>query len=147
MRPGGRMRHVLKWVGALLCTTCLAAGVLGRFAVVKIGGWLELGGNHSGGCLTLYWPPYPRPRWVAFYYWPRDLEVWPICYVAEENLMETAGTLTVMIPLWIPFAIGVIPTVCLWWRDRRYPPGHCQTCGYNLTGNVSGRCPECGEAT
>ena len=29
----------------------------------------------------------------------------------------------------------------------KYPPGHCQKCGYNLTGNVSGRCPECGEAT
>jgi hypothetical protein len=26
----------------------------------------------------------------------------------------------------------------------RYPAGHCQQCGYNLTGNVSGRCPECG---
>lgn len=24
------------------------------------------------------------------------------------------------------------------------PPGHCLTCGYNLTGNISGRCPECG---
>jgi len=23
-------------------------------------------------------------------------------------------------------------------------PGHCRRCGYNLTGNVSGRCPECG---
>jgi predicted Zn-ribbon and HTH transcriptional regulator len=22
----------------------------------------------------------------------------------------------------------------------------CQKCGYDLTGNVSGRCPECGEA-
>jgi hypothetical protein len=28
---------------------------------------------------------------------------------------------------------------------RQYPPGFCQKCGYNLTGNVSGRCPECGE--
>ena len=28
----------------------------------------------------------------------------------------------------------------------RRPPGHCQTCGYDLTGNVSGVCPECGEA-
>ena len=25
-----------------------------------------------------------------------------------------------------------------------YPPGHCQKCGYDLTGNVSGVCPECG---
>jgi predicted Zn-ribbon and HTH transcriptional regulator len=24
--------------------------------------------------------------------------------------------------------------------------GMCAECGYNLTGNVSGRCPECGEA-
>jgi len=24
------------------------------------------------------------------------------------------------------------------------PPGHCRTCGYNLRGNVSGVCPECG---
>jgi hypothetical protein len=26
----------------------------------------------------------------------------------------------------------------------RYSPGHCQSCDYNLTGNVSGICPECG---
>jgi uncharacterized paraquat-inducible protein A len=24
------------------------------------------------------------------------------------------------------------------------PPGHCSKCGYDLTGNESGRCPECG---
>ena len=24
-------------------------------------------------------------------------------------------------------------------------PGHCRHCCYNLTGNVSGRCPECGK--
>ena len=27
-------------------------------------------------------------------------------------------------------------------RCRR--PGHCQSCGYNLKGNLSGVCPECG---
>ncbi len=27
---------------------------------------------------------------------------------------------------------------------RRFPAGHCRKCGYDLTGNVSGRCPECG---
>lgn len=30
-------------------------------------------------------------------------------------------------------------------RDHAYPPGTCRSCGYNLTGNVSGRCPECGQ--
>ena len=35
------------------------------------------------------------------------------------------------------------------WRQRRDPrllPGHCDSCGYDLTGNTSGRCPECGTA-
>ena len=52
-----------------------------------------------------------------------------------------------ILPCWIPFVVLAIPTALLWHRDRRaHPPGHCQTCGYHLTGNVSGRCPECGKA-
>ncbi len=32
-------------------------------------------------------------------------------------------------------------------HPSRYPHGHCQSCGYNLTGNLSGICPECGTPT
>lgn len=50
----------------------------------------------------------------------------------------------------IPFSflllVTAIPTAILYRRDRRHPPGHCQTCGYDLTGNESGICPECGTA-
>lgn len=54
----------------------------------------------------------------------------------------------VAIPLWMPLVALVIPTTALWWRDRRpIQPGRCGNCGYDLTGNVSGRCPECGEPT
>jgi hypothetical protein len=50
------------------------------------------------------------------------------------------------VPLWHPLRLAAVPTAVLWWRDRRrIPPGHCLKCGYNLTGNVSGVCPECGE--
>jgi len=52
----------------------------------------------------------------------------------------------IIIPLWIPFLMCTAPTALLFYRDRRrIPPGHCPTCGYNLTGNTSGKCPECGE--
>jgi hypothetical protein len=30
--------------------------------------------------------------------------------------------------------------------DPPASPGFCAACGYNLTGNVSGRCPECGRS-
>ena len=39
----------------------------------------------------------------------------------------------------------------LWWlyryhrRGARLDGGACDRCGYDLTGNVSGVCPECGE--
>ena len=52
----------------------------------------------------------------------------------------------VAVPLWMVLATAAIPTIWLGWRERGIPPGHCQTCGYNLTGNISGRCPECGTA-
>ena len=32
-------------------------------------------------------------------------------------------------------------------RRRRFAAHHCQSCGYNLTGNVSGVCSECGTPT
>jgi hypothetical protein len=48
-------------------------------------------------------------------------------------------------PIYVLFLIVAAPTVFLWLRHpRHYPPQYCQRCGYDLTGNVSGRCPECG---
>lgn len=52
----------------------------------------------------------------------------------------------VILPLWIPFLLIAVPTAFFLWPKRRIPPGHCQFCGYDLTGNVSGTCPECGSA-
>jgi hypothetical protein len=55
------------------------------------------------------------------------------------------GTL-VSVPLWMP--VGGLGLALLCVRrsvSRRALPHHC-LCGYDLTGNVSGRCPECGLA-
>jgi hypothetical protein len=51
------------------------------------------------------------------------------------------------LPLWLPLVLVALPTLVLWWLERRpYPAGRCQQCGYDLTVNESGRCPECGRA-
>ena len=71
-----------------------------------------------------------RNDWVA-------AERWPSKYVGT-------GMTAVTLPLWIPLALLAVPTAWLWLLDRRRPaPGKCR-CGYDLTGNTSGRCPECG---
>lgn len=64
---------------------------------------------------------------------------WPAVWASRLSGTDT------FIPFWIPLIVIVIPTAIFWWRDRPPRAGHCP-CGYNLTGNVSGTCPECGEA-
>ena len=54
------------------------------------------------------------------------------------------------VPFWLLLLLTAIPTAWLWHRDRRLLTcltGHllCRGCGYDLTGNTSGVCPECGE--
>ena len=49
------------------------------------------------------------------------------------------------LPLWFPPALfGVWTVVAALCNRRRLTVGCCQACGYDLTGNVSGTCPECG---
>lgn len=46
-------------------------------------------------------------------------------------------------PYWFVICVcSILPM--RWMMLRRVPPGHCARCGYNLTGNTSGVCPECG---
>ena len=42
---------------------------------------------------------------------------------------------------------GVVVALAVAATGRKPRPGHCRACGYDLTGNISGKCPECGEAT
>lgn len=140
MRGRSRRRRVLKWVGTTVCV--LIAGVFilsGRFHVYRwFGG--RLFAISSGTISTAYYySSYYEGsgqtwqfQWSYSYRWPRPWSVY------------LDSSWSVVLPLWLPFLAVAAPTAFLWWRDRRWPPGHCTTCGYDLTGNVSGRCPECG---
>lgn len=58
--------------------------------------------------------------------------------------LEGAGRILV-IPLWIPGTIAIGALIHLQRRERlRRRLGWCPSCDYDLTGNISGTCPECG---
>ena len=44
------------------------------------------------------------------------------------------------------YALTVTWMAMPWLRRSTGKTGHCQSCGYSLTGNTSGVCPECGTA-
>ena len=94
----------------------------------------------SIGCLELTNVSVSDARhgWLVFRHPKQGLVYWP-------RTVSAGWGRSIMIPLWLLIVPILIPTAVLWWRDRRPPPGHCQTCGYDLIGNVTGVCPECGE--
>lgn len=65
----------------------------------------------------------------------------------QSTRYTVPGTLT--IPAYLPMVLSALPLSLIvgfgpvrrWRRKRR---GLCEHCGYNLTGNESGVCPECG---
>ncbi len=68
-------------------------------------------------------------------------------YHGECNLVRTAVR-TAAAPIWTVLVVtGLYPASCPFFAGvRRYRRrrGLCVTCGYNLTGNESGVCSECG---
>jgi hypothetical protein len=78
---------------------------------------------------------------------PRDDVRWVNSPLPVYGTSGSPPARFVVVPLWLSLAAALVLTSVLWLADRRPAPGHCQHCGYDLTGNVSGRCPECGEAT
>ena len=84
-------------------------------------------------------PPLANVRgWFHIENYGRDMLWWP---VMEANAQYPL----LAIPFWLPFVVTAIVSVVSWRRLRAGLPNHCRKCDYDLTGNVSGVCPECGE--
>ena len=152
MARRSRVRRIAKWAGTCLSFLILAIWGLsyaeqGR-VFWAIGRCYVAIGN--GGVGLYWWLPDSTP--------PHHASNEDLAFVScQLELIAARGwrpTLErgtwgggVYSRLWMPTMLFAIPTAVLWIIDRRrIPPGHCRTCGYNLTGNLSGRCPECGSA-
>lgn len=68
---------------------------------------------------------------------PRSAQLWP-------RILTGWRQLYVEIPLWLLLFVCALPAAAIWIRGWQTNEPQCDRCGYNLTGNLSGRCPECG---
>ena len=137
-----RARKIGKWSGVVACVLI----VLAWNASVRFDGGYAFQRTYIGlanGCLVLdTWARGPS-GWINLGYrlMPNPTRWTPLFWTPRNR---ARGGCILWLPLWIPLLLTMIPTTFLCWRDNRRPPGHCASCGYNLTGNVSGVCPECG---
>ena len=156
MRPS-RLRRWLKWAGLIVSVLIAVAWAVSlpmdiAYYATK-GRYFEVG--LRGGLVRIAYCPMSTALTPVH---PGGWNVsrtdsckpnWKLYYGAKEGGLVRFGTRFSFwaLSLWLPFVFVATPTAFLFWRDRRYPRQCCQKCGYNLTGNVSGRCPECGEKT
>jgi hypothetical protein len=138
-----RARRVLKWTGTIICVLILPVWWLSSEGVwmYHFDTWCVA--TTDGSLWLEFGPPDPalgrgwRGFWVEGTLWLGQF--WPVVF------KDLRGNVDVVVPWCFLLALMAIPTALLWWLDRRrIPPGHCQKCSYDLTGNVSGICPECG---
>lgn len=141
MKRRPRTLRTIKWIGLVWCLLLLIAWL------VSLQFWIHYGTSRT--IYSLQWgglnirPIYgtPLPTGWAAYSAPRNWIIWP------RNTFIYRGWWPGFVPLWIAFFVFCVPTIVLWRLDRRrFPPGFCSRCGYDLTGNESGICPECGTA-
>ncbi len=134
--------RIAKWIGVMVCVVLVAGwGVSSkrRIHYTQSISTVELNRGVLAFLMTDFTPwgvqglhthsiqgnKFPQWPWVARY---------------QYGVWEASS------PIWVLLVAAALPAAFLFWRDSRYPPGHCQRCGYDLTGNVTGVCSECGRA-
>ncbi len=149
----GRLLNVLTIASLLLCLTSLAFWVRSYFVWDRfyLIGEVRLGTLHSltGRIRLAEFGTRADGPSVA---WQRDPDPSPLGWRAVRPLFQFAyasgvnpPTRLVDFPHWVVTATGAVMPVVRYRRRRRQPaPGLCTHCGYDLTGNASGACPECG---
>lgn len=100
-----------------------------------------------GAIIRLYFkvprPPLGRFIWWLLLYWIGVLVLWA-AFLACFWLVSPIVAAIIYQAFIIALFAGPVLTCAILDRGRHIPPpGECQ-CGYNLHGNVSGVCPECG---
>lgn len=150
MRLMVRIRRVIKFVGALTSACVLIVWLVSMcwtFSFADLVGSTEWGEqqlvvNVTRGAVYCSWRHNTHFLKYATVY--RHSETVPLNWLPTIRRRTLPG-FDLTLPLWIPLLVVALPIAWLFRRDRQcFSRYQCQHCGYNLTGNVSGTCPECG---
>jgi len=160
------IRRILSFASAISLLTCIVAASLWIFSTFCLTTFGHIGDQHSiylrseYGRPTLYFQirdaDDPRGWFLRFY--PQTPA---LAHPAFSGWWTHGGIgygiggsrdghpiYAFIFPYW-PFVLAGLPLPAFRFirkRHRRTNPGHCPACNYNLTGNTSGVCPECGTA-
>lgn len=142
-----QLHRTVKWLGA--CTTALLLVIFGTSLIVRGAslGWHGFMVQAHAGCVAFYWgcPPWFADGFKSGLSAPVLAELESRTTRFLPGRVDSSRFGCAWLPLWIPILALGAPTAILWYLDRRRPAlGECAQCGYNLTGNTTGRCPECG---
>ncbi len=129
-----RWRTAALWVGCTLCALIAVAFV--------VSGWWRVGAQVGDDCVYLV----AGRILVGFRFFLGDgpfvVDGRPFGLGSWNSW--SFGPRWVKFPIYALFLAVAIPTLLVWrFWPKRVRPEHCR-CGYDLTGNASGVCPECG---
>lgn len=160
MRPHPRFRRIVKWGGAALSAAFLAAWLASaRWCLEWHDGTLNEVVVQCGAaritCET--GPSVSYSVKNGWYFWKlpeTSLSVWRPRLQLSSYHSTTPGVdvriTYATLPLWMPVALALVPTVAAWYLDgrarRRVAPHLCPKCRYDRTGLAAeAACPECGQ--
>lgn len=148
MNPINRRRRILVWLGVTLMLAIAFGSLASLLHLVRWASadkqWIVQGG--SGRIIVVWEGHYYRgiqPGW--YHTWA--VMSWRSNYWFDTIRLRNGTRIGVVVPSWVVFATCMVPTGVAWYRIRKRRPGTCYKCEYDLTGNESGRCPECGTVT
>ncbi len=145
MRRRSRARRIAKWAGLCLVAALLMVWIASGWVT-----WRFSAGGWSGGVWAGYLQVYrfygQRGVNSRVTFSPRFRMVWyrGVIFGPRHNVVSVYPFRHAEAPVWLIALLVAGPTVYWWRADRPYAAKCCQRCGYDLTGNESGRCPECG---
>ena len=141
-RSNRHPNRLARWtfrLGVAVCVLIVAATVVSfwRSFTICVPGWLVT--VNFGSAYVFADLIAPAGGWSAWSTGPvsQDFHLWTAKW-------QFTGLTIRSYPAWMFLLAALIPTMLAWRRLRRPLPGHCRKCGYNLTGNVTGKCSECG---